>query len=137
MSLDVLLVKRNPYFNDNILEVVLWSFVSNTFFSVVIMFILETPVLPNNWFDSAMVAINGLTYAGIWPLYIYAPKYISGNTVTAIISTQVVFTLIAQYTVLSSILPGHRNWMEVVGVILVMLGSSLSSLLEIFKRKQL
>ena len=46
-------------------------------------------------------------------------------------STQVVFMLIAQYTVLSSILPGHRNWMEVVGVIVALLGSSLSSLLEI------
>ena len=44
--------------------------------------------------------------------------------------------LIPQYTVLSSILPGHRNWMEVVGVILVMLGCSMSSLVEMFKPKE-
>ena len=136
-SLDVLLVKRNPYFNDNILDVVFWIFVSNTCFSVIIMFILETPVLPSNWFDTAMVTFHCLSYAAIWPLYIYAPKYISGSTVTAIISTEVLFMLISQYTVLSSILPGHKNWMEIVGVILVMLGSSLSSLVEVFKNKQL
>ena len=39
--------------------------------------------------------------------------------------------LIAQYTVLSPILPGHRNWMEVVGVVLVLIGCSMSSILEI------
>ena len=137
LPIDVLLVKRNPYFNDNILEVVFWNFVTNTCFSVVIMFIIETPVLPNDWFDTAMVTIHGLTFASLWPLYICAPKYVSGNTVTAILSTQVVFMLISQYTMLSSILPGHRNWMELVGVVLVMLGSSSSSLLEIFKTKQL
>ena len=136
-SMDVLLVKRNPYFNENILEVVFWIFVTNTCFSVIVMFIVETPVLPGNWFDTAMVIFHCLSYAAIWPLYIYAPKHISGNTVTAIVSTEVVFMLIAQYTVLSSVLPRHRNWMEVVGVILVLLGSSLSSIIEIFKKKQL
>ena len=94
-------------------------------------------MLPSNWFDTAMVMFHCLSYAAIWPLYIYAPKYISGNTVTTIVSTEVVFMLIAQYTVLSSILPGHINWMEVVGVVLVLVGSSLSSILEIFKKKQL
>ena len=135
--LDLLLVKRNPYFNEHILELVFWIIVTNTCFSTVIMLILETPVLPSTWFDVAMLTVHSLTYAAICPLYIYAPKYVSGNTVTAIISTEVIIMPIFQYTVLSSILPGHRNWMEVVGVILVLLGSSLSSLLEIFKKKQL
>ena len=117
LSLDVLLVKRNPYFNEHILEVLFWIFVSNTFFSFVIMCFVETPVSPSNWFDVDMVAIHSLSYTAIWPFYIYEPNHISGNTVTAIMSTQVAFMLIAQYTVLSSILPGHRNWIEVVGVI--------------------
>ena len=50
-------------------------------------------------------------------------------------STQVAFMLIAQYTVLSSVLPGHRNWMEVVGVILVLMGSGASSVFEMFKNR--
>ena len=44
--------------------------------------------------------------------------------------------LIAQYTVLSSILPGHRNWMEVMGVILVLAGSGASSVFAMFKTKK-
>ena len=136
LAIDLVLVKRNPYFNEHILEVLFWIFVSNTIFSIVIMFIVETSVLPSNWFDTAMVAMHGLTYAGIWPLYIYIPKYFSGNTLTAIMSTQIAFMLIAQYTVLSSILPGHRNLMEVMGVILVLVGSGASSVFEMFKHKK-
>ena len=136
LSLDVLLVKRNPYFNEHILEILFWIFVSNTCFSVILMFIIETPVLPYNWFDVTMVIIHSFSYAGIWPLYIYAPNYISGNTVTAIMSTQVAFMLIAQYTVLSSILPGHRNWIEVVGVVSVLIGSGASSFFEMFKNNK-
>ena len=133
LSLDVLLVKRNPYFNEHILEVLFWIFVSNTCFSFVIMCFVETPVLPSNWFDVGMVTIHALSYAAIWPLYIYGPNHISGNTVTAIMSTQVAFMLIAQYTVLLSVLPGHRNLMEVMGVILVLVGSGASSIFEMFK----
>ena len=99
------------------------------------MCFVETPVFPSNWFDVAMIVIHSLSYAGIWPLYIYGPNHTSGNTVTAIMSTQVAFMLIAQYTVLSSILPGHRNWMEVVGVVLVLMGSGVSSVFEMFKNR--
>ena len=99
------------------------------------MFIIETPVLPSNWFDVTMVIIHSLSYAGIWPLYIYGPNHISGNTITRIMSTQVAFMLIAQYTVLSSILPGHKNWMEVLGIILVLVGSGASSVFEMLKKQ--
>ena len=135
-DLDVLMVKRNPYFNEDKLEVIFWIYFTNTIYSSIFIFILETPVLPSNWFDSVLVIVHGLTYAAIWPLYIYGPKYISGHTVSAIISTQVVMMLIFQYTVLSSIHPGHRNWMEVVGVILVLIGSTASSVFEMFRNKK-
>ena len=53
---------------------------------------------------------------------IYGSNVVSGNTVTIIASTNVAFMLIPQYTVLSSIHPGHRNWMEVVGVVSCVVG---------------
>ena len=55
------------------------------------------------------------------------------GTFTLILTTDVISMLIAQYTVLSSILPGHRNLMEVVGVIFVLLGCSMSAIIEITK----
>ena len=136
LSLSVLITKRNPYVNENFLNVIFWSFTFNFFVSIILMFLLQQPVLPSNWFDTVMLIIHSLTSAGIWPLYIYAPKFISGSTFSLIVSTEVVFMLIAQYTVLSSILPGHRNWMEVVGVSLVLLGCSMSSILEMVKSKR-
>ena len=45
-----------------------------------------------------------------------------------ILSTTIVFVLIPQYTVLSSVLPGNKNWIEVVGIVLVLLGSTLESM---------
>ena len=56
---------------------------------------------------------------------------VSANAGNIISCLTVVFMLIPQYTILSSIYPGHRNWIEVVGVVLVLLGSSLGSVLEL------
>ena len=136
LSLSVLITKRHPSVNDNFVYVIFWSFTFNSIVSIILMLLLEQPTLPSNWFDTVMLIIHSLTSAGIWPLYIYAPKFISGNTFSLIVSTEVVFMLLSQYTVLSSVLPGHRNWIEVLGVILVLLGSSLSSVIEIIKTKR-
>ena len=65
LSLDVLLVKRNPYFNQHTPQVLFWIFVSNTCFSFIIMCFVEIPVLPSNWFDVGMVVIHSLSYAAI------------------------------------------------------------------------
>ena len=131
LELYVLVLKKYPYINKHPLEILFWALIVGTSISSIPMFLTETPVLSNNWFDVGMVIIHGVTCAGIWPLHMYGSGIINGNTVTIINSTKPVFMLISQYTVLSSILPGHRNWMEVVGVIFVLLGSSLSSVLEI------
>ena len=131
MTLDVIVVKKRPYLSDHIVEVLFWCFLSNTVFSVVVMFILEKPVLPSNWYDMLLVMSHCVSYLFIWPLYLYTIRRISGNTFVLISSTIVVFMVIAQYSVLSSILPGNRNWIEITGVVLVLLGSTLGSILEL------
>ena len=133
LTLELLIIKRNPFLGDRHL---FWAFLTNTLLSAILMLALETPVLPNNWFDATMVTIHSVECAVLWRLYIYAPRYISGNTLTLILTSDVVVMLIFQYTVLSSIHPGHRNWIEVVGVILVLLGCSVSSLLELLNTKK-
>ena len=137
LALEVLVVKRNPYINEHPLETLFWGWTAGTTASLILMFIIETPVLPSNWFDISMVTIHSVTCAAIQPLVIYGSSTVHGNTVTIIASTAVVFMLISQYTVLSAILPGHRNWVEVVGVVLVLLGSSLTSVLEILADSKL
>ena len=130
LSVCVLITIRNPGITENILQVLFWTFMMSTFISAMVMLAMETPVLPGNVFDTVMVTMHSLLCAGVWPLCIITPKYISGNTFTLIISTDVVFMLILQYTVLSSILPGHQNWIEGVGVVLVLIGCSMSTIME-------
>ena len=133
LSLELLIIKLNPFLGDRHL---FWAFLTNTLLSAALMLALETPVLPNNWFDATMVTIYSAECAVLWRLYLYAPKYISGNTLTIILTSDVVVMLIFQYTVLSSIHPGHRNWIEVAGVFLVLLGCSMASLLELLNTKK-
>ena len=130
LSIDVILVKQSQYLMENYLTATYWSCVTSAIISAVTMAIFEDLVLPENWEQVLLVAGHSVTFVFHWPLYAYAAKYLSGNTVNLIQSTSVVFMLIAQYTVLSSVLPGHRNWIEVLGVGLVLTGSVAKSLLE-------
>ena len=91
----------------------------------------ETPILPRDIYSLTLVGIHSLTFLFLFPLTMYAAKYISGSTINIIFSLTVVIFLLSQYTVLSSILPGHKNWIEVTGVILVLLGSTMESILEL------
>ena len=132
VTLDVLVTKYNTSFADYLLEIPFFAFIAGTLLSTIGMLILETPTLPTNWTDVLYIFIHTVSYTMLWPLYIYVLQYISANAYNIIWSTSTVLMLLAQYTILSRILPGHRNWMEVVGVLLVTIGSSLGSLLNIF-----
>ena len=133
MTTDILVVKKRPYLSENITEVLFWCYLFNTVLSLVVMFIWKNPVLPSNWFDTMLVSLHCFAYVFIWPLYLYSVEHISGNTFVLISCTTIVILLGAQYTVLSSILPGNRNWMELVGVGLVLVGSTLVSIVEMLK----
>lgn len=46
-------------------------------------------------------------------------------------SMAIIMMLISQYTITSSILPGHRNWQEVLGVCLTVIATIVTSLGEL------
>ena len=109
VTLDVLVTKYNTSFTDYPLEIPFFAFIAGTLLSAIGMFILETPTLPTNWMDVLYIFIHTISYALMWPLYIYVLQYISANAYNIIWSSSTVFMLLAQYTILSRILPGHRN----------------------------
>ena len=74
-------VKRNSYINDHMLTVLFWVRQTNTVFSAILIFIFQNPVLPSNWFNTAMITIHSLSFTGIPPFYIYTSKNVSGNIV--------------------------------------------------------
>ena len=107
LGLYMLVLKKNPYINKHPLQTLFWVSILGTTVSLILMLLIETPVLPSNWFEFIMVIIHCVTCAAIWPLAMYGSGIITGNTVTIIMSTKSVFMLLSQYTVLSSILPGQ------------------------------
>ena len=70
LSTEVVIVKRNPYINKHIVEFLYWGWSARTVVSLILMLIIETPVLPSNWFDVTMVTIHCVTGTAIWPLFI-------------------------------------------------------------------
>ena len=80
-AVSIALVKRNSYINDHMLTVLFWVRQTSTVFSAILIFIFQNPVLPSNWFNTAMVTIHSLSFTGIPPVYIYTSKNVSGNIV--------------------------------------------------------
>ena len=77
MASEVVIVKRNPYINEKIVEILFWGWSTCTALSLILTFIIETPVLPSNWFDVSMVTIHSVTCAAIWPLMMYQTKLLA------------------------------------------------------------
>ena len=82
LGLYVLVLKKNPYINKHPLETLFWVSILGTTVSLILMLLVETPVLPSNWFEFTMVIIHCVTCAAIWPLVMYGSGIITGNTVT-------------------------------------------------------
>ena len=133
ITLMAVLLKRNPFLTDNIILVIFWSSLLCALLSSIVMVTVEQPILPKDWMQLALIVGHSVTFVCSKPLVFYAVKYLSGNLYNIMHSTNVVFFLVSQYTILSSILPGNRNWIEVVGIMLVFLGSCMGSIMELLK----
>ena len=135
ISLDVLILQRNTFLTENKLITLFWTFCTGTLVSAAMMVVLEHPVLPGSWYQVFLVMGHSIGYAFLWVFYLFAVQYISGNTLNMIVCICPVVMLIPQYTVLSSLYPGHKNWIEVVGVVLVLIGSMSGYAVEVCESK--
>ena len=132
LTVEAILVKKCPFVMENFVTAIFWSSLVAAVVTASISVSVEDVTLPRTWIHGFYAFGQSVAFSLGWPTFYYAVKYLSGNTVNMVFSTSVVFFLIVQYTVLSSIHPGHRNWMEVVGVIFVLFSSILKSILEFF-----
>ena len=112
-----------------------WSYFAGTIMSIVPMLAFEKPVFPRSMGEFLLVSIHVGGYVIMFPLFLYGSLKISGSLGSILRCTTLLFALVAQYTVLSEILPGHRNWIEVFGVVLVLIGTILSSIVEVCSKR--
>ena len=54
--------------------------------------------------------------------------------VSLLLSLELVLTFMLQYTVLASIHPGHRNWVEVLGAIMVLVANAISPVVMMYSK---
>ena len=66
----------------------------------------------------------------------WATCVIDGNTANILYSTSIIYMVVAQYTFFKNILPGNGNWIEIVGVCCVIIGSILSSVVQLFNPRK-
>ncbi len=132
-ALVCVVLKKCPSVKDNVSRSLFWSFLLTFCCSVILTFIVESPVWPQASFDALLVSLHSLSAVFTWVFWACSLQCISATALNVIYSTAVVFMLIPQYTLLASILPGQRNWMEVVGVFLVLGGSVSVSVLEVLQ----
>ena len=134
-TLEILLVRYYPdHFSDrNIFKALFWAYASGTILSLVVMVIFEDPQIPTGSKEYLLVVCHTCTYVFILPLIMYGSSVTSGNTANIISTSSIIAMLAAQYTILKDIHPGHRNWIEVLGVLLVLLGSIVSSVVDIWR----
>ena len=133
ITLDMLTVRYYPsYFsNKNIFIALFWTYALGTIASLVIMVIFEDPQIPAGCREYFFIGCHLLSYVFILPLFMYGSSVTSGNTANIISTSSIIAMLAAQYTILKNIHPGHRNWIEVLGVFIVLLGATISSILEL------
>ncbi len=88
-----------------------------------------------SWSDWLLVLGHSSTFAFSMTFYMYACAAIPGIIGTLIGCTSTVYVVVAQYTVLSSVLPGNHNWVEILGVILVLISSVVPSIVKVRRGK--
>ena len=114
---------------DNQIKTLFWLCVSGLVLSAAAAFSFENFTLELDWSDWLLIMGHSATYIAIMLLYMYASALVPG-LIALIGSTSTVYVLVAQYTVLSGIHPGNRNWMEILGVALVIITSVAPSVVK-------
>ena len=109
----------------------MYSYAAGTIASLSFMVVFENPVFSADVATFLLVFGHATMYVFTMPLQLYSAQLISGNLGSIIRTFKLLVFLAAQYTILKNIYPGHRNWMEVLGVLFVLFGTMFSSLIEI------
>ena len=136
LTMDITLIEYYPsdLSERNIFIALFWTYAFGAIVSLFVMLIFEIRQIPTGFKEYFFTTCYLFSYVFLMPLLMYGSSVISGNTANIISTSSIIAMLAAQYTILNDIHPGHRNWIEVLGVFLVLLGATISSALELCRR---
>lgn len=118
------IVLQNKYLQGADIQLLLfWLGLFGMLSSGIIMFAVETPTFPSSATCVALLFGHSITAWAATVTQVASLYLISPFAFSILVSLQLVFLLVAQFTVLQDINPGHRNIEEVIGAMLVLLAS--------------
>ena len=104
--------------------------------SILISFYAEPFVLFMTFRQFWLVMAHAVAAAMACFFNVYAVHIIGGVRASLIFSLRILIYLLVQYTFMKSVLPGHRNWIEVVGALVLVFGVALSSVVDLVQERR-
>ncbi len=132
---EIITVFWYQYLHDlnNQIKTLFWACVSGGILSAGAALAIEKINFNLPWTDWLLILGHSITFVFHMPLFMYASVYVPG-LVSIIGCTSTVYVTLAQYSFLSDIHGGNRNWMEIIGVLLILCSSLITSVVK--QRKQ-
>ena len=100
----------------------LWNAITGTVASAILMVSAEEPILPSQLQCLLYMVGYAVGMAGACVALTCSLRLISTIVSALLDPIQLVLLFVVQYTILENIHPGHRNWLEVLGALLIIIG---------------
>ncbi len=129
---DMIIIYWYPFLQSptNQIKTIFWICVIATVISLLGALAIEEINLNISWSDWLLVFGHAAGFGLVLIFYMYACSILPGILNALIACTSNVYLVIAQYTFLSSIHPGNRNVIEILGVVLVIISSTVPSVIK-------
>ena len=117
------------------ISVSFWMGIFGLIASSCLMGISEIPRLPRNDICWGLF-LGQVIPTGAGSLFVnVAAQLIPPAPLTILLTGEIIVTAILQYTVLKVINPGHQNWEEIAGIILLTIGNALVAAIRIWEAR--
>ncbi len=137
---DILIIYWFPFLWDrqNQYKLLFWSGITGTCISLIIALALEDMqnIMHLSWQDWLLVLGHGGAYAAEMLLFMYTCSVLPGTLIAIISSTTIIYEAIAQYSFLSHIHRGNHNWIEILGICLVIISSIFPSVMKAREKEE-
>ncbi len=135
---DMVFIYHYPFLQNpiNQTKTVFWICAIATLISAAGALATEKINLNISWTDWLLVLGHTASFAILLISYMYACSVVAGILNALVACTSMAYITLAQYTFMSRIHPGNHNWVEILGVVLVMISSTLPSVVKANKKSR-
>lgn len=129
-------IYNNRIPNINFLIILFWTSIFSSLTSYAMTFTLEIPTLPIGAGCWGLFFGHNVSIAVASGLMVYAGQRLPPFLYGLLLSTGLFALAILQYTILSHIQPGHRNWQGILGIVLILVGNIIKPLGDMWSARR-